>query len=101
MSNTKPAASAPRTPPRKRSGRRRRVTAGTLPMLQREMWYAVRRIGEILDDPDADNGDIVRAANALAALANSYRGVHEQAELLPRLEAIEQELDTPNHRRAA
>ena len=69
--------------------RRPRRTSGDLEALRREVWFALRRVGDVLDNPDADAGDVCRAANALAALANSYRGVTEAAEIIPRLEAIE------------
>ena len=85
---TKPIARA--TPPL--SGRRRRRKAGDLEALRREMWHAVWRVGEVLDSPHADVAELLRAANALAALGNAYRGVSETAELVPRLEAIEARL---------
>ena len=69
--------------------RRPRRTSGDLEALRREVWFALRRVGDVLDNPDATPDEICRAANSLAALANSYRGVTEAAELVPRLEAIE------------
>ena len=86
--DAKTAARATRKPGPKRPRVRRR-TSGDLEALRREVWFALRRVGDVLDNPDADAGDVCRAANALAALANSYRGVTEAAELVPRLEAIE------------
>jgi hypothetical protein len=77
------------SPSRPVSGRRRRVTAGDLAALRREVWFAVRRIGDVLDNQDATSEEVCRAANALAALANAYRGVSETVDLLPRLEALE------------
>lgn len=53
------------------------------------MWHAVRKVSDILDDPDADPGDTIRAANALAALGNAYRGVTETSDLEQRLAALE------------
>lgn len=75
--------------PANRSGRRRRAKAGDLEALRREMWHAVRKVSDILDDPDADPGDTIRAANALAALGNAYRGVTETSVLEERLAALE------------
>jgi hypothetical protein len=75
-----------------RSGRRRRAAAGSLEHLRRELWHAARTVGAVLDDPDALPADVCRAANSLAALANSYRAVTEAADLLPRLEAVERML---------
>ena len=68
----------------------RRSPPGNLRSLQRELWHALRRVGEVLDRPNAEAADVCKAANALAALANAYRGVTEAADLLPRLEAVEQ-----------
>jgi len=79
----------PNRPPARRSGRRRRAKAGDLEALRREMWHAIRKVADLLDAPDAEPADLVRAANALAALGNAYRGVTEAADLVPRLEAIE------------
>ena len=90
---------SPSPDPRRRSGRRRRATAGDLEALRRELWYGLRRVGDVFDNPDAEPGELCKAANALAALANAYRGVTEAAELLPRLEAIEQRLATEGKRR--
>ena len=79
----------PKTAYNGRSGRRRRGKAGDLEALRRELWHAVRLVSDALDADDLDVGDLVRGANALAALANSYRGVTESADLVPRLEALE------------
>jgi hypothetical protein len=49
----------------------------------------VRRIGDVLDNQDATSDEECRAANALAALANAYRGVSETFDMLPCLEALE------------
>lgn len=74
------------------NGRRRRAKAGDLEALRREMWHAVRKVSDILDDPDADPGDTIRAANALAALGNAYRGVTEAGVMEERLAALEAEV---------
>lgn len=52
------------------------------------MWFALRRIGDVLDHA-TDPGDLCRAANAVAALANSYVRLTEVADLEPRLAAVE------------
>ena len=75
-----------------RSGRRRRVAAGTLERLRRELWHAARTVGAVLDDPDALPADVCRAANALAALANSYRAVTEASDLADRVTELERAL---------
>lgn len=72
-----------------RSGRRRRAKAGDLEALRREMWHAIRKVADLLDRPNPEPADLVRAANALAALGNSYRGVTEASDLVARLEALE------------
>lgn len=85
--------------------RRRRSKAGNLEALRREMWHAVRRVSDLLDDPEAETAELIRAANALAALGNSYRGVTEASELEARLTALEEALKEPQaptgQRRAA
>ena len=86
--DAKTAARATRKPGPKRPRLRRR-TSGDLEALRREVWFALRRVGDVLDNPDATPDEICRAANSLAALANAYRATTEAAELLPRLEAIE------------
>lgn len=91
MPNAKNSPNAP-PKPRKRGVRRRRK-AGDLKALQRELWHAVSRLGELLDAPEAEAGDIVRVANALGTVANAYRGVTETADIVPRLEALEAELN--------
>jgi len=53
------------------------------------MWHAVRKVSDILDDPDTEPADTIRAANALAALGNAYRGVTETSDLEQRLAALE------------
>ena len=81
---------SPSPDPRRRSGRRRRATAGDLEALRRELWYGLRRVGDVFDKPDATPDELCRAANALAAMSNAYRAVHSDAELEPRLRAVEQ-----------
>ena len=78
------------TNPAPRPRRARRSPPGGLDALRRELWHALRRVGEVLDNPNADPADVCRAGNTLAALANAYRGVTEAADLLPRLEAVEE-----------
>lgn len=94
--NAKPPPNArPKPPAARRSGRRRRAKAGDLEALRREMWHAIRKVADLLDAPNAEPADLVRAANALAALGNAYRGVTEAADLVPRLEAIEAAMSAP------
>jgi hypothetical protein len=69
------------SPSPSRSGKRRRVTAGDLGALRREMWFAIRRVSELLDDDTAPPELVIKAANALAALGNSYTRVTETADL--------------------
>jgi hypothetical protein len=64
-----------------RSGKRRRAAAGDLSALRREMWFAVLRVSELLDDTTTPPELVIKAANALAALGNSYNRVTETAEL--------------------
>jgi hypothetical protein len=73
-----------------RSGRRRRLSPGDLRALRRELWYALRRVGEVLDDPAAEPADLCRAGNTLAALANAYTRATEADDLAERVAALEQ-----------
>jgi hypothetical protein len=50
---------------------------------------ALLRAEGVVLDADAEPADVLRACNAIATLGGAYARVHEQAELLPRLEAIE------------
>ena len=72
-----------------RAERRRRRSPGDLEALRRECWWAIRRVGEALDDPDLTVGDLCKVAHALAGLANSYGRVVEVGDLAARLEALE------------
>ena len=105
--NTATRAS-PSSAPRRRSGRRRRASAGDLGALQRELWYGLRRVGEVFDQPEADPSEVCKAANALAALANAYRAVaetvdlaREVAELREDLEAVKDAQNASRYPRAA
>lgn len=53
------------------------------------MWRGLEAAEGILDDPEADRGEILKAANALASLGGAYAKVVEAHELVPRLEALE------------
>lgn len=56
------------------------------------MWRGLEAAEAILDDPQADRGEILRACNALASLGGAYTRAVEAHELVPRLEALEAEL---------
>lgn len=70
----------------------RRRKAGDIGALRRVMWGALIAAEEVMRDPDATPADVLRACNAVATLGGAYARVHEQAELLPRLEALEAQL---------
>lgn len=72
--------------------RRRRRTPGDMAALQRELWHALRRIGEVLDQPNADAADLCRAGHTLAALANSYRAVTAEHDFERELADLRREL---------
>jgi predicted RecB family endonuclease len=76
-----------------RSGKRRRVTAGNLDALRREMWFAIRRVSELLDDDTASPELVIKAANALSALGNSYTRVTETAEIEAELRELRVRVD--------
>ena len=71
--------------------RRRRRAPGDLQALRRVVWHALRRVGETLDDPTIPIADLCKAANALSALANAYRGATELGDLAARIEALERD----------
>lgn len=77
---------------KQKSQRTRRRKAGDLEALRRVMWEALLAAEAIARDPTADTADVLRACNAVGTLGGAYARVHEQAELLPRLEALEAEL---------
>jgi hypothetical protein len=84
------------SPPRPRSGKRRRVTAGDLAALRREMWFAVRRVSALLDDEDAAPELIIRACNALALLANAYTRLVESTDLEAEIKQLREQVDAIN-----
>lgn len=75
-----------------RTPRLRRRKAGDIGALRRVMWGALLAAEEVMRDPEATPADVLRACNAVATLGGAYARVHEQAELLPRLEALEAQL---------
>ena len=90
MPDVKNAASA--SPPRARSGKRRRVTAGTLEQLRRELWYGVRRVSALLDDEDASPDLVIKASNALALVCNSYLRLTESVELQAEVRELQEDV---------
>lgn len=74
--------------PEAHARRVRRGKPGDIEGLRRELWHAVRRAGDLLDTA-TEPGDVIRAANALAALGNAYRAATESGDLVARIEAIE------------
>ena len=76
--------------PKQRSRRQiRRRSAGDLESLRRELWHALRTLGNALDDPDATIADLTRVANSLAALGNAYKNATEVSDLAQRIERLE------------
>lgn len=67
----------------------RRRKAGDLGAVRRVLWGALLATEAVMLDPEAAPADVLRGAHALATLAGAYARVHEQAELLPRLELVE------------
>ena len=66
----------------------RRSKPGTPQQLQREIWHALRRLGEFVDDPDADAETLCRLVNALAVASNAYVRLMEAADLADKVEAL-------------
>jgi hypothetical protein len=69
--------------------RKRYIKAGTLADLQRVLWRTVIEVEALLDARPVSNELTLKAAHALAQLANSYKGVAEVADIEPRLRALE------------
>jgi hypothetical protein len=74
-----------------RRSRLRRRAAGDLEALQRILWQGLVRAERIVLDPMSDEAAVLKACHALATMAGAYGRIHEAAELVPRLEAIEAE----------
>ena len=84
---------APASRPRALLTKRRRLSPGDLVAMRRELWFAVRRVSVLLDDPAAEPGLVIKAANALALLANSYTRLTETAEIEAAIKAIRRDVD--------
>lgn len=78
------------TVPAVKTRRRRRLKPGDTNALRRVLWSAIRRVEEIIDDPECEPEIVLRAVSALSTASGVYLRAEEQAEIMPRLEAIEQ-----------
>ena len=58
--------------------------------LKRVLWGAVVAAEGVMLDPEASHADVLRAVHAVATVGGAYTKVHEQVEIIPRLEAVEQ-----------
>ena len=70
--------------------RLRRRKAGDLGALKRVLWGALVAAEDVMLDPEASRSDTLRACHAIATVGGAYAKVHEQVEVLARLEAVEQ-----------
>ena len=57
--------------------------------LRRVLWGALVAAEGVMLDPAASRADVLRAAHAVATVGGAYAKVHEQVEVLVRLEAVE------------
>ena len=69
--------------------RLRRRKAGDLGALRRVLWGALVAAEGVMLDPEASRADTLRAVHAVAVAGGVYAKVHEQVEVLVRLEAVE------------
>ena len=73
---------------------RRALSTGSPDQLLRHVWYALRRAGDLLDDPDSTPELILRAVHAISGASNAYTKVHEahalQVEVRELRETVEQ-----------
>ncbi len=70
-----------------RQQRTMRRSAGSLDLLQRELWFACRKMGDLIenDDPNIQ----IRAANALGQVSTAYKALYEATELEARMKEVE------------
>lgn len=69
--------------------RKRRPKPGDTNALRRVLWAAIRKVEEVMDDPATEPELVLRAVSALSTASGVYLKAEEQAEIIPRLEAIE------------
>ena len=86
MSTTKPATKRGKT-----SRHVRRPKPGDLASLRRSLWGILRRVEDLIHDPDPDVtvDQQLRAVHAFAALSGQYLKATEVADFAQRLEALE------------
>jgi hypothetical protein len=77
--------------------RKRYGKAGNLADLQKVLWHTVLEVEGLLDARPVSPDLTLRAAHALAQLANAYRSVSELADIEPRLAALEQAAERNGH----
>jgi hypothetical protein len=80
--------------PNGRTPRPRRRKPGDLAALKRVLWEVLTRAEAITTDPAMPPDLMLRGAHAVASLAGVYLRAVEAADLVPRIEALEAELDT-------
>jgi len=85
---------APKPAPDAKPKRKRRPKPGDTNALRRVLWGAIRRVEELIDDPTTEPEVLLRAVSALSTASGVYLKAEEQAEILPRLEALEADLST-------
>lgn len=52
--------------------------------------HALQECERILLNENADNGDVIRASNAISTLINSYRRLIETTDIVERIERLEE-----------
>lgn len=82
-----------KTVPNGRTPRPRRRKPGDLPALKRLLWEVLTRAEALTTDPAIPPDVMLRGAHAVASLAGVYLRAVEAADLVPRIEALEAELD--------
>ncbi|HEX7001854.1 MAG TPA: hypothetical protein VF164_09170 [Trueperaceae bacterium] len=69
--------------------RKRRPKPGDTQALRRTLWAAIRKVEEVMDDPDTEPHMVLRCVSALATVGGVYLKAEEQAEIITRLEELE------------
>jgi hypothetical protein len=64
-------------------------TAGDLPSLRRSLWWALRWVEHMLNNPAQDDDTRLRCVHAMVQVATAYTKLVEATELAARVDALE------------
>ena len=91
MRDTKPTPEDTRKAPR---GKPRRTLPGSPTQLMKHVWYALRKAGDLLDDPNTPPELLLRAVHAISGAANSWSKAHEQHQLRAEIQDLRERVET-------